>query len=339
MPGKFISCPLCGQAFGSASISIHVPQCYDKALRRWEQQDPRNRGPKPMLPMRTPQAAPPNDLKKFGGLVDKTQVSQMPSRSVLSQQQQKFDPYAAMPMQLSKCRKCGRGFAYDRIQYHESVCIGNKTRKQFNSKKQRLSDFDQFELRAAAAGGGGAGGGGGRKGAPSMGSRGAMAAPPKTSWRQQHNDFIAAMRSAKRYTMETKARQGPPSVQARGGGGGAQRQPYATSALRNPNMYRNPPQALQARGPAPQTSRDVLPRVGRGNGPPPSFQFDAPQRQQLVARSAQQPQRGGGNYGGGGGGYGGGGGGGFGGGGAAGKVSILNSNVTSDGMLQAFGRR
>jgi hypothetical protein len=316
MPGKFITCPLCGQGFGSASVGIHVPQCYDKALRRWEQQDPRNRGPKPVLPTRAPPVAPPVELQKYGGVVNKLQTSSAAAhpRVAISQQQQQLDLYATAPMQLSKCRKCGRGFAYDRIQYHESVCVQNKSRKQFNSKKQRLSDFDQFELRAAA------GGGAGRKGAP----------PPRaanrTSWRQQHNEFISAIRSAKQYAVQSKPKYSAPAPTH-----ASQRQPYASSALRNPHMYRNPPQA--ARASAPQTSRDSLPRVGRGNGPPTaSFQFDAPQRQQLVARaypqSQPQPQRTGG-YGGGGMGFGGG----------AGKVSIVNSNVTSEGMLQAFGRR
>jgi hypothetical protein len=241
----------------------------------------------------------------------------------LAQQQQQLDLYANAPVQLSKCRKCGRGFSYDRIQYHESVCIGNKSRKQFNSKKQRLSDFDQCELRPAA------GGGGGRKGGSSVN----RPAPNRTSWRQQHSEFISAIRAAKQYSSKSKPQY---AMQAPGRGAPQQgRQPFASSALRNPQMYRNPPQAARS---APQSVRNVLPKVSGGGGPG-GFQFEAPQqivqrggaaRGNAIASGGYNAPRSGG-------------GGGFaaalGGGGPAGKFSIVNSNVTSEGMLQAFGRR
>ena len=51
-------CPLCGQMFGSASIDIHVPQCHDKAVRRWEQLPPRERGPRPAMPVKRGAAMP-----------------------------------------------------------------------------------------------------------------------------------------------------------------------------------------------------------------------------------------------------------------------------------------
>ena len=303
-----------------------MPQCYDKALRRWEQLDPRSRGPKPALPTRQAPLTPPAELEKYGGIVNKMtpqgRTNQMSTRTPITQQQQQLDLYANTPVQLSKCRKCGRGFAYDRIQYHESVCIGNKSRKQFNSKKQRLSDFDQYELKAAAGGNGPS-----RKGAgAAVASR--RAPSNQTSWRQQHNEFISAIRSAKQYERQSKPLYSAPAPAPR-----QQRQPFASNALRNPQTYRNPPQATRS---APQQKpRDPLPRVGRGGSSGASFQFDAPQ--QPMSRN-MPPQRNSG-YGGGGGGFGGGGGGGGFGGGGGGKVSIVNSNVTSSGMLEAFGRR
>lgn len=54
MPPPGQSCPICGRMFGRSSLGIHIPQCYDVAVKRWEQQAPRDRGPRPRMPGQAP---------------------------------------------------------------------------------------------------------------------------------------------------------------------------------------------------------------------------------------------------------------------------------------------
>ncbi|CUG91208.1 zinc finger protein, putative [Bodo saltans] len=343
MPAKFVSCPLCGQGFGSASIGIHVPQCYDKALKRW-QLDPR--GPKPVMPVRglstgtmkggSPGASSMPNYGNTGGHGAGNSSMPVPLRSTLNQRQQQLrlpteDPYPDHNPNLHPCRKCQRTFAFDRIAYHESVCKGNKQRKPFNSKKQRLSDFDEFEIRATARGGGGAGrtvrGGAGGGRAPPLDTRQSGA----TSWRRQHADFISAIRSAKQHQSQVTALQKKvqPQRDDLGGGRRQPRQPFASNALRQPDIYRSTANRAAAGGGAlgprqnpqfPQqaaTSRTVKTTpAGSGRG----------------AVNAMRNVGGGGGFALGGpsnaGAYGGG----------APNYRIQNTNQTSSAMLQAMGR-
>lgn len=48
-PPGFKKCSICGKEFGSASIDIHVPQCYEKAMATWEKT---HSGPQPVLPQK-----------------------------------------------------------------------------------------------------------------------------------------------------------------------------------------------------------------------------------------------------------------------------------------------
>ena len=37
-------CYLCGQGFGTSSLKIHMPQCYDKKMKQWPHRRPGNAG-------------------------------------------------------------------------------------------------------------------------------------------------------------------------------------------------------------------------------------------------------------------------------------------------------
>lgn len=81
-------------------------------------------------------------------------------------------------IEKSQCRHCGRGFAPDRIRKHEGVCWAGKRRKVrvFNSAKQRMGR-EAVIVRQS-----------GRK------------EKPRTKWRRQHEEFIGAIRYARRVT-------------------------------------------------------------------------------------------------------------------------------------------
>ncbi|KAJ6660143.1 hypothetical protein lerEdw1_018070 [Lerista edwardsae] len=80
---------------------------------------------------------------------------------------------------LLTCNTCGRHFVAEALARHEPICkkVFNKKRKPFNSLKQRLQGTDIPTVK--------------------------MKPPPKSqpekksNWRQQHENFIAAIRSAK----------------------------------------------------------------------------------------------------------------------------------------------
>ncbi|CAH7317266.1 Zc2hc1b [Phodopus roborovskii] len=84
---------------------------------------------------------------------------------------------------LFPCEVCGRCFAADVLERHEPICkkLFNKKRKPFNSLKQRLQGTD----------------------IPTVSKPPQTKAQPmkKSNWRQQHEDFINAIRSAKQCTL------------------------------------------------------------------------------------------------------------------------------------------
>ncbi|XP_036105328.1 zinc finger C2HC domain-containing protein 1B isoform X2 [Molossus molossus] len=101
--------------------------------------------------------------------------------------------------ELFPCEVCGRRFAADVLERHGPICkkLFNKKRKPFNSLKQRLEGTGVPTVRTAP--------------------------PPKpqpvrkANWRQQHEDFINAIRSAKQCTIAIKEGQPlppppPPSI-------------------------------------------------------------------------------------------------------------------------------
>ncbi|XP_019600004.2 zinc finger C2HC domain-containing protein 1B [Rhinolophus sinicus] len=91
--------------------------------------------------------------------------------------------------ELFPCEVCGRRFAADVLERHGPICrkLFSKKRKPFNSLKQRLQGTDIPTVRNAP-----------------------QSKPPpvrKANWRQQHEDFINAIRSAKQCTLAIKEGQ------------------------------------------------------------------------------------------------------------------------------------
>lgn len=100
---QFRVCYLCGQQFGSASIGIHVPQCYQKKLSQWEVGNPAVRGPKPKHPDAV--------NWKGGGGATTAETNQ--------EQYQEFNA------QLVPCPHCARTFLPDRLPVHLRGCKGD----------------------------------------------------------------------------------------------------------------------------------------------------------------------------------------------------------------------
>ncbi|XP_059798077.1 LOW QUALITY PROTEIN: zinc finger C2HC domain-containing protein 1B [Balaenoptera ricei] len=88
--------------------------------------------------------------------------------------------------ELFPCEVCGRCFAADVLERHGPICrkLFNKKRKAFNSLKQRLQGTDIPTVWKASQ----------SKPQPMR----------KSNWRQQHEDFINAIRSAKQGTLAIK---------------------------------------------------------------------------------------------------------------------------------------
>ncbi|XP_056674876.1 zinc finger C2HC domain-containing protein 1B isoform X2 [Monodelphis domestica] len=89
-------------------------------------------------------------------------------------------------LKLYRCDVCGRSFAPDVLERHGPICkrLFNKKRKPFNSLKQRLQGTDIFMVRRSP-----------QTKVPTV---------KKSNWRQQHEDFINAIRSAKQCTIAIK---------------------------------------------------------------------------------------------------------------------------------------
>ena len=375
MPPRFLTCQLCGQQFGSASIGIHTPQCQAKMLGRWQNLDPKTRGPPPVLRQQVQggtsggvvrgSSLGPGATKRGGAFEPTPGGAGGGIRSGKAQPSippEYIDDNGGGGPQLSRCRKCGRGFAFDRVAYHESVCKGNApSRPRFNSSKMR-----QEAINAGDGGGGFGGGGGGafpalkpfRKptGGRSMGSvptaksaRGgyttmvSSSPPNKTSWRAQHNEFINMIRDAKKYAPPpSNSRPQPPPQRA-------PRQPFQDSVARNIVTIRQQAGVGASSGRSASNYGTSNSRYGAGSAA-------GARQQQLGLQAPGSLASGGGTYGqqqgyrppssgpgprvfgsttgrwegrgpaaarsGGGG----------------GGISIANSNETSLGMRQAFGR-
>ncbi|KAF8292419.1 putative zinc-finger of a C2HC-type/Double zinc ribbon [Trypanosoma cruzi] len=98
-------CYLCGQQFGSASIGIHIPQCYAKKVAQWEIADPVTRGKRPKHPDTV-------NWRGEGVSMDKLNDEQ-------------FHEFTA---NLVPCRNCGRKFLPDRLVVHLRSCKGDSKR-------------------------------------------------------------------------------------------------------------------------------------------------------------------------------------------------------------------
>jgi len=89
---------------------------------------------------------------------------------------------AAKPLNLAPCYNCGRSFAAERLAKHEVICnkSSHKQRKVFDSSKMRTQGTEAAQFNRHRA----------RK-APDP-------PKPKSNWRKKHEEFINAIRDAKK---------------------------------------------------------------------------------------------------------------------------------------------
>nr|CCC93645.1 unnamed protein product [Trypanosoma congolense IL3000] len=298
MPPRFRLCPLCQQGFGTASLGIHVPQCYQKALKRWMVNPV---GPKPVMPNA--------DLTPRKGRAYDTETvacgrGTNGARTLCEDEQFVNIPEHAENMNLHPCSRCGRKFLFDRIAYHESVCKGNVKRKVFDSSKQRAIDGQH---RGSCFGSSTSG----KWRKTTSGASTSAPGVPRTRWREQHLEFIEAMRAARRANQASKAMWGESSVRE--------------SQSTRPRQQRASPGVLrQQRGANLRQQRTANPMgiTLSGTGSTSLSSYSRQSRgNAYVGRSDRFSSNGGG-----------------GGGGGGGQMKIINDNTTSLGMLQAFGR-
>ncbi|KAG5464606.1 hypothetical protein LSCM4_00046 [Leishmania orientalis] len=342
---QFITCQLCGRGFGSASINIHIPQCFEKAIKRW-QLDPQ--GPRPVMPPLHGKSAAKASNGGSCGIAFADQPRGGGVSAARSLQMQHMPPESVEPanMNLHPCSKCGRSFNFDRIAYHESVCKGNQKRKVFDSSKQRRASGEGDDAYAGGAFGAPSGVRGGRRkklGTSNITSLYTPAPAPQTNWRQKHEEFISAIRSAKRADAEAQnmwgtapsapyhnapsgfSRSGPSGMPSSSNGGRSE-MPMRDSAftrrvpplmakqneMRKQNITTGGRAARANAGgsiPAPRTVRPA----GRPTPPPPQSSFGG-------SGDRFSSRGGGGRMG------------------AGGGSRIANDNTTSLGMLQAMGK-
>jgi hypothetical protein len=103
--------------------------------------------------------------------------------------QQEF-PDAKQQQNLKNCSCCKRHFFADRVAKHEKACQqAHKKRSRFDTRAHRLSGLKEISLKQAAPAG-----------------KGAVAgkAAPRSSWRQQNEDFLHQIRSSKKGPRQQK---------------------------------------------------------------------------------------------------------------------------------------
>eukprot|EP00758_Cryptobia_borreli_P007157 Tbor_TRINITY_DN5253_c1_g2::TRINITY_DN5253_c1_g2_i2::g.16043::m.16043 len=101
---QLLVCYLCGQQFGTASLGIHVPQCYTKKTRQWEAGNPDTRGKKPKHP----------DTVNW-------------SASGMTKEEQADEQFREFTQNLEPCPNCGRKFLPDRLVVHLRSCAPGKS--------------------------------------------------------------------------------------------------------------------------------------------------------------------------------------------------------------------
>lgn len=90
---------------------------------------------------------------------------------------------------MAACGNCGRFFNEERVAKHESICKKQKKRKVFDGRIHRVqgTDAEVYVKKALKA-------------TPKKQKAQPQAAPTtekKSNWRKKHEEFIAAIRSAK----------------------------------------------------------------------------------------------------------------------------------------------
>lgn len=258
------------------------------------------------------------------------------ARSINAGQTEEYAP--AENLNLHPCSKCGRNFSYDRITYHESVCKGDQKRRVFQSSKQRAFSGDDGNFNAGSFGRSATKGS--KKKATSAGRSGADAYVPsgaqRTNWRAQHEEFISAIRSAKRADSAAQDMwgTGPSYSSARApasGGRGAMSNTASTGGVRAPVSTKRVPPLMTRQNEARKHNMETGGRAAKAT---PGSVMTPGQSRFSQSRPAPRGTAFGGTtdrFSSRGSGFGGGGGGGGGG-------RILNDNSSSLGMLQAMGR-
>lgn len=87
---------------------------------------------------------------------------------------------------MAACANCGRFFNEDRVDKHETICKKQKKRKVFDTTKHRTqgTEAEVYVKKSLKA-------------TPKKQMVSAAPATKKSNWRQKHEEFIAAIRSAK----------------------------------------------------------------------------------------------------------------------------------------------
>ncbi|GFR40425.1 hypothetical protein Agub_g999 [Astrephomene gubernaculifera] len=127
-------CYLCGQQFGSQSLTIHIPQCYEKWLKVEATKPAKERRPPPPPPPELDQPLPtrPHEIDEFNSKM--------------------FGYYNGVS--LMPCPNCGRTFRPEALRAHQKACTPDKPMARPGAPLAGGGG-------GAAAGGGGGGGGGG----------------------------------------------------------------------------------------------------------------------------------------------------------------------------------
>eukprot|EP00759_Apiculatamorpha_spiralis_P003378 PhF_6_TR11585/c1_g1_i2/m.18743 len=105
---QMLVCYMCGQQFGTASLGIHMPQCYEKKMAEWKNADPKTRGPKPNHPDTVDLSHVPKSVKDVDAVSEFNEAQ--------------FKDYKE---NMSQCPNCGRKFLPDRLEVHLRSCKGN----------------------------------------------------------------------------------------------------------------------------------------------------------------------------------------------------------------------
>ncbi|CAF1146054.1 unnamed protein product [Adineta steineri] len=181
---QLVPCDNCGRKFGSDRIQVHQRSCRpgNAAKSIGAPAGPGGRAAAAERPMMQ-QRGNPNEFDDAPIASSKKGGASVP-----------FDSGSSGTSGLYPCSICNRKFASERIQQHEDACkIANKQRRTFDSTKQRIQGTEAAAFFRK--------GGKGAKGRPEP----ARPQPPKSNWRQKHQDFIQAIRYAKQATSHEKA--------------------------------------------------------------------------------------------------------------------------------------
>ncbi|KAK2948875.1 hypothetical protein BLNAU_16218 [Blattamonas nauphoetae] len=215
-PPRAIPCPICGKMFFKTSLPIHQKQCEDKNKFleipcRYCDQDVRRCDMDSHIKKCPAAKAEARRLQSMGMSLNPKPKKGGDDLPIRRGGGGGGDMMGAgpTPTGLVPCAVCGRNFAPDRIGKHQQICRkvnAKKPRRVFNATKQRTADIPGGML--------------------SRPTRGASTRPPPSKWRQEHQEFITAIREARRYE------------QSRGGGssyGGSSG--YGTSSVSRNTGY------------------------------------------------------------------------------------------------------